>query len=186
MQANLLQTAAAVLRRGSHTDGACFPGKNRNSSLTGHTNGVVALIGEKSIHWLLPPEGPNSVRVTFRRRRSPQCTPLDLRNQVQSREKRAWNSSRRSRAEWKPITHLPVTPTEWFSSERRAFAGSSIPEGPNSVRVTFSRRSPKCKALDLRNQVQSREKRAWNSSRRSHVRSCNFFANTESSARNLE
>ena len=31
-----------------------FEGKNRNSSLTGHTNGVVALIGEKSIHWLFP------------------------------------------------------------------------------------------------------------------------------------
>src|SRR5271166_3978566 len=55
------------------------------------------------------------------------------------------------------------------------------PEGPNSFRVTFSRRSPKCRALDLRNQVQSREKRAGNSSRRSHVRSCNSFENTESS-----
>jgi hypothetical protein len=128
----------------------------------------------------LPPEGPDSVRVTFSRR-SPQCRPLNLRNQVQSREKRAGNSSRRSRTEWQTITHLPVTRTEWLSSDRRAFTGSSIPEGPNSFRVTFSRRSPKCRALDLRNQVQSREKRAGNSSRRSHVRSCNSFENTESS-----
>jgi hypothetical protein len=68
---------------------------------------------------------------------------------------------------------LPATRTEWrLSSDRRAFTGSSIPECPNSVRVTFSRRSPQWRPLDLRNPVQSREKRAWNSSRRSHVRSC--------------
>jgi hypothetical protein len=47
------------------------------------------------------------------------------------------------------------------SSGQQAFAqhehspASSIPEGANSVRVTFSRRSPQCKPLDLRNQVQS-------------------------------
>jgi hypothetical protein len=71
------------------------------------------------------------------------------------------------------IPHLPATRTEWrLSSDRRAFTGSSIPECPNSVRVTFSRRSPQCRPLHLRNQVQSREKRAWNSSHRSHVRSC--------------
>jgi hypothetical protein len=71
------------------------------------------------------------------------------------------------------IPHLPATRTEWrLSSDRRAFTGSSIPECPNSVRVTFSRRSPQWRPLDLRNPVQSREKRAWNSSRRSHVRSC--------------
>jgi hypothetical protein len=130
---------------------------------------------------LAPPEGPDSVRVTFSRR-SPKRRPLDVRNQVQSRDKRAWNSSRRSRTECQTITHLPVTRTEWLSSERRSFAGSCIAEGPNSFRVTFSGRSPKCRALDLRTQVQSREKRAWNSSRRSHVRSCNSFENTESSA----
>ena len=39
-----------------------------------------------------------------------------------------------------------------------------IPEGPNSVRVTFSRRSPPMEALDIRKQVQSPAKRAWNSS----------------------
>jgi len=180
MQPNLLQTVASVLRRSSHTDGACFPGKEQEF-LTYRPHKRSGGSHRREEHSLaLPPEGPDSVRVTFSRR-SPQCRPLDLRNQVQSREKRAWNSSRRSRTEWQTITHLPVTRTEWLSSERRAFTGSSIPEGPNSFRVTFSRRSPKCRALDLRNQVQSREKRAGNSSRRSHVRSCNSFENTESS-----
>src|SRR5271165_4323803 len=167
MQPNLLQTVASVLRRSSHTDGACFPGKEQEF-LTYRPHKRSGGSHRREEHSLaLPPEGPDSVRVTFSRR-SPQCRPLDLRNQVQSREKRAGNSSRRSR-------------TEWLSSERRGFTGSSIPEGPNSFRVTFSRRSPKCRALDLRNQVQSREKRAGNSSRRSHVRSCNSFENTESS-----
>ena len=115
MQPNLSRKFASVLKeKQSHEWSAASEGKDRNSSLTGHTN------------------------------------------------------------EW----HL--------SSDRRAFTGSSISECPNSVRVTFSRRSPQCRPLGLRNQVQSREKRAWNSSRRSHVRSCNSFENTESSGSNLE
>jgi hypothetical protein len=178
MQPNLLQTVASVLRRSSHTDGARFPGKEQEF-LTYRPHQRSGGSHRREEHSLaLPPEGPNSVRVTFSRR-SPQCRPLDLRNQVQSREKRAWNSSRRSRTEWQTITLYRSH--ERSGSHRREEPGSSIPEGPNSFRVTFSRRSPKCRALDLRNQVQSREKRAWNSSRRSHVRSCNSFENTESS-----
>ena len=84
------------------------------------------------------------------------------------------------------IPHLPVTPTEWLSHRREGHSPALPKEGTNSVRVTFSRRSPQGRPLYLRNQVQSREKRARNSSRRSHVRSCNFFENTESSGRNLE
>ena len=126
------------------------------------------------------PEGPNSVRVTFSRR-SPQCRPLDLRNQVQSREKRAWNS-------FPPVTYrvandhtLTGHPNGVALIGEKSIQRLLYPRKPNSVRVTFSRRSPKCRALDLRNQVQSREKRAWNCSRRSHVRSCNSLENTESS-----
>jgi hypothetical protein len=172
MQPNLLQTVASVLRRSSHTDGACFPGKEQEFlTYRPHQWSGGEFTGSS-------PRSPDSVCVTFSRR-SPQCRPLDLRNQVQSREKRAWNSSRRSRTEWQTITLYRSH--ERSGSHRREEPGSSIPEGPNSFRVTFSRRSPKCRALDLRNQVQSREKRAWNSSRRSHVRSCNSFENTESS-----
>jgi hypothetical protein len=43
-------------------------------------------------------------------------------------------SSFREEREWQTITHLPVTRTEWLSSERRAFTGGCV-EG------SFERRS---------------------------------------------
>ena len=180
MQPNLLQTVASILRISSHTDGARFPGKEQEF-LTYRPHQRSGGSHRREEHSLaLPPEGPNSVRVTFSRR-SPQCRPLDLRNQVQI--------ARETGLELFPsVTYgvandhtLPVTRTEWLSSEGRAFTGSSIPEGPNSFRVALVVGHPNADALDHRTQVQSREKRAWNSSHRSHVRSCNSFENTESS-----
>ena len=65
MQPNLLQTVASVLRRSSHTDGACFPGKEQEFlSYRPHQRSGGSL-----------PEGPDSVRVTFNRR-SPECRPF--------------------------------------------------------------------------------------------------------------
>ena len=58
MQPNLLQTVASVLRRSSHTDEACFPGKEQEFlSYRPHQRSGGSL-----------PEGPDSVRVTFSRR----------------------------------------------------------------------------------------------------------------------
>jgi mitochondrial fission protein ELM1 len=65
------------------------------------------------------------------------------------------------------IASLEVSSGQQAVAQHEHSPASSIPEGANSVRVTFSRRSPQCRPLDLRNQVQSREKQAWNSSRRS-------------------
>jgi len=45
--------APSVLRRNSHTDGGVSQGMNRNSSLTGHTNGV-ALIGPALLELIYP------------------------------------------------------------------------------------------------------------------------------------
>jgi hypothetical protein len=69
MQPNLLQTVASVLRRSSHTDGACFPGKEQEFlSYRPHQRSGGSL-----------PEGPNSFRVTFSRR-SPQMQGLGPSN----------------------------------------------------------------------------------------------------------
>jgi hypothetical protein len=75
MQPKLLQTVASVLRRSSHTDGACFPGKEQEF-LTYRPHQRSGGSHRREEHSLaLPPEGPDSVRVTFSRR-SPQCRPF--------------------------------------------------------------------------------------------------------------
>jgi hypothetical protein len=145
-------------------------GKNRISSLIGHTSGV-ALIGEKK-HLPALLELPTW---------SSGCLGTDpsLRNCDRLYHGKTFltapNVTLHGLKSFGDNEALPLD----RSQKRRALPFRSshildpIQEGPDSVRVTFSRRSPNGGPGRAKTRTQSREKRAWNSSRRSHVRSSN-------------
>ena len=131
------------------------------------------------------PEGPNSVRVTFSRRSPPMQAVRPSKSGAIARETGLELFSAGHVPSGKR-SHTYRSPQRSGSHRREEHSPAFLSQKPYSVRVTFSRRSPKCRVLGSSKQVQSRNKLAWNSSRRSHVRSCNSFENTEPSGRTLE
>jgi len=119
----------------------------RDSSLTGYTNGVAS--ERRAFPGASILEGPNSVLVTFSRR-SPAMQDFSPWKPGATRQKRPWNFTRRS--------HVRSCKRSFTDrSHQQSGSHRREEEGPNSVLVTFSRRSSALKDFDLRNQAQPRQ-----------------------------
>jgi hypothetical protein len=152
--------------RNSHTDGAYFPGKEQEFLTYRHTNGVAPSIGEKSIHRLLLNSSIGVIRspwswfFTSQYRVHPKdyltpfsCPLLRSCNQICYKQSRLFlrRSSHTDGAcfPWKEQEFLAYRPHQCSGGSHRKEEDSLAlpPEGPNSVRVTFSRRSPPMQAF---------------------------------------